>query len=95
MLTKQEAHESTLHQLGSADRNLLLNEHRAQTLSELAHFYFQLEPDKGQDGFAADFFRPMSADLSVNGERFRAEFVSIAESGQPVDLRFAAMTAVV
>lgn len=76
----------------NVDPNLLINELRAQTLGELAHFFWQLEPEKGQDGFATEFFHPMSADPSINGERFRAEFVKVAESGEPVDLRFAAMT---
>lgn len=78
-------------QFNIVDVNMLIDEVRAQTLGELAHYYWQLEPDKGESGFAHEFFRPMSADPSINGEQFRAEMVKISEAGKPVDLRFAAM----
>lgn len=87
-----EQQTNPLNQSKTVDPNVLINEVRVQTLGELAHYHWQLLPDKGQDGFAAEFFRPMSADGSVNGEQFRAEFVKLVHSGTPVDLRFAAMT---
>lgn len=90
MLSDQET--NPCNQSKIVDPNVLINEVRVQTLGELAHYYWQLEPDKGRDGFAIEFFRPMSADASINGEQFRAEIVRVAESGTPMDLRFAAMT---
>lgn len=90
MLSEQETNPPI--QSKTVDPNVLINEVRVQTLGELAHYHWQLVPDKGQDGFAAEFFRPMSADTSINGEQFRAEFVKLAHSATPVDLRFAAMT---
>lgn len=90
MLSEHETNPPS--QSKTVDPNVLINEVRVQALGELAHYYWQLEPDKGRDGFATEFFRPMSADASINGEQFRAEIVRVAESGTPVDLRFAAMT---
>jgi hypothetical protein len=84
--------DNNIRQASSVDTELLINEVRVQTLGELAHFYAHLEPDKASDAFATEFFYPMSADPSISGERFRAEFVSVLESGAPADLRFAAMT---
>jgi hypothetical protein len=90
MLSEQETNSPI--QSKSVDPDVLINEIRVQTLGELAHYHWQLVPDKGHDGFAAEFFRPMSADASINGEQFRGEFVKLGQSGTPVDLRFAAMT---
>ncbi len=89
-MNEQEANSPTTSK--TVDPNVLINELRVQTLGELAHYHWQLVPNKGKDGFAAEFFRPMSADASINGEQFRAEFVKLAQSGTSVDLRFAAMT---
>lgn len=75
----------------AVDPDLLINEVRVQTLGELAHFYAHLEPSKGADAFAIEYFHPMIADPSISGPRFRAEFVSVLESGAPADLRLAAM----
>ncbi|WP_137173520.1 hypothetical protein [Massilia sp. HP4] len=84
--------DNNIRQTSSVDTDLLINEVRVQTLGELAHFHAHLEPGKAADAFASEFFHPMSADPSVSGERFRAEFVSVLESGAQADLRFAAMT---
>lgn len=84
--------DNNIEQTSAVDPDLLINEIRVQTLGELAHFHAHLEPSKAADAFANDFFYPMSADPSISGERFRAEFVSVLESGASADLRFAAMT---
>lgn len=83
---------NNIEQTSAVDPDLLINEVRVQTLGELAHFYAHLEPGKAEDAFATEFFYPMNADPSISGERFRAEFVRVLESGAPADLRFAAMT---
>jgi hypothetical protein len=83
---------NNIEQASAVDPDLLINEVRVQTLGELAHFYAYLEPGKAADAFATEFFHPMGADPSISGERFRAEFVSVLESGAPADLKFAAMT---
>lgn len=72
--------------------NALISDIRMRTLAELAHFYTHLEPGKPNGAFATEFYYPMSRDPSTSGERFRAEFVRVLESGAAANLKFAAMT---
>ena len=86
-----------LHETGQTSQsnetpNILIDQIRVRTLGELANYYIQIEPSKAGNAFVTEFFHPMSADPTVTGERLRADFVSVASSGTPVDMRLAAMT---
>lgn len=92
MLSEPSEQENRYSNVGSRRSKPALGRTKGADVRRARQYHYQVEPEGGLDRFANKFFHPMLDDPSINGERFRAELLKLAQSGAPVDLCFAAMT---